>query len=265
MVSALTVEHLSYRYPGRDTPALDDVTFDVSPGRFVFVLGPNGSGKSTLFRILLRLLKAQEGTVRIEGELLERFTPARLATAMSYIPQTHEVPFDYTVRHTVVLGRVARRGLNSAPRDDDWAAADRALEAVGISSFATRGIRQLSGGERQLVLIARALAQGGRLLVLDEPTSALDASNQIRVLQRLRRLVRDDGLTVVLSSHQPGHALEFADDVLLLKQGRALGVRPIDSVTADDLTTLYDLPMQVVTIPGTRLRVCIASHDEGDT
>lgn len=265
MVSALHVAGVTHQYAGRPAPALDDLSFDVAPGRFVFVLGPNGSGKSTLFRILLRLLRPRAGRIEVEGAPLETFTPASLAAALSYIPQTHHVPFDYTVRHTVVLGRVARRGLNSAPKAEDWAVADSALEAVGIASFATRGIRQLSGGERQLVLIARALAQGGRLLVLDEPTSALDAGNQVRVLQRLRRLVREEGLTVLLSSHQPAHALEFADDVLLLKEGRSAGVRPIGSITDEDLTGLYDLPMRIYTIPDTGLRVCVAGHEQGAT
>ena len=256
MVNALVVRGLTHRYPGRGIPALDDLGFELPENRLAFVLGPNGSGKSTLFRILLRLLRADSGEVEVGGRRLESYGPAALAGVISYIPQSSEVPFNFSGRHTVVLGRVTRRGLRASPREADWKAADEALEAVGMAGFGERGIQELSGGERQLVLIARALCQGGRLLVLDEPTSALDAGNQIRVLRRLRRLVDSQGLTVLLSSHQPNHAFEFADDVLLLKQGHSPGLKPIADLTGEDLSHLYDLPMRVVDLtemPGLRL------------
>lgn len=153
---------------------------------------------------------------------------------------------------------MTRRGLRASPREANWKAADEALEAVGRTGLGERGIQELSGGERQLVLIARALCQGGRLLVLDEPTSALDAGNQIRVLRRLRRLVDRQGLTVLLSFHQPNHAFEFADDVLLLKQGRSPGLKPVADLMGEDLSHLYDLPVRVVDLtdmPG--LRLCV--------
>lgn len=258
MVNALMVRGLTHRYPGRGTPALDDLGFDLPENRLAFVLGPNGSGKSTLFRILLRLLRADSGEVEIGGRRLESYGPAALAGVISYIPQSSEVPFNFSGRHTVVLGQVTRRGLRASPREANWKAADEALEAVGMTGLGERGIQELSGGERQLVLIARALCQGGRLLVLDEPTSALDAGNQIRVLRRLRRLVDRQGLTVLLSSHQPNHAFEFADDVLLLKQGRSPGLKPVADLTGEDLSHLYDLPVRVVDLtdmPG--LRLCV--------
>ena len=225
MVNALMVRGLTHRYPGRGTPALDDLGFDLPENRLAFVLGPNGSGKSTLFRILLRLLRADSGEVEIGGRRLESYGPAALAGVISYIPQSSEVPFNFSGRHTVVLGRVTRRGLRASPREADWKAADEALEAVGMTGLGERGIQELSGGERQLVLIARALCQG---------------------------------LTVLLSSHQPNHAFEFADDVLLLKQGRSPGLKPVADLTGEDLSHLYDLPMRVVDLtdmPG--LRLCV--------
>ena len=223
MVNALMVRGLTHRYPGRGTPALDDLGFDLPENRLAFVLGPNGSGKSTLFRILLRLLRADSGEVEVGGRRLESYGPAALAGVISYIPQSSEVPFNFSGRHTVVLGRVTRRGLRASPREADWKAADEALEAVGMTGLGERGIQELSGGERQLVLIARALCQG---------------------------------LTVLLSSHQPNHAFEFADDVLLLKQGRSPGLKPVADLTGEDLRHLYELPARVVDLtdmPGLRL------------
>ena len=211
MVSALTVRGLTHRYPGCGTPALGDLGFDLPENRLAFVLGPNGSGKSTLFRILLRLLRADSGEVEVGGRRLESYGPAALAGVISYIPQSSEVPFNFSGRHTVVLGRVTRRGLRASPREADWKAADEALEAVGMTGLGERGIQELSGGERQLVL---------------------------------------------LSSHQPNHAFEFADDVLLLKQGRSPGLKPVADLTGEDLSHLNDLPMRVVDLtdmPGLRL------------
>lgn len=261
MVSMLEVTGLSHHYPGRArVPALTDVSFDIAGGRLVFVLGPNGSGKSTLFRIILPLLRATAGAVRVEGMALAQYSTRSLAQVVSYIPQQHDVTFDYTARHTVVLGRIARRGWNATPRPSDWELADQALAQVGISELADRGMRQLSGGERQLVLIARALCQEGRLLVLDEPTSALDAGNQLRVLGQIRDLATQ-GLTVLLSSHNPSQALQYADDVLLLQGGRAEPLQPAATVGDDALTRLYGIPLRVVTSPeAPGVRLCIAAE-----
>ena len=148
MVNALMVRGLTHRYPGRGTPALDDLGFDLPENRLAFVLGAKGSGKSTLFRILLRLLRADSGEVEIGGRRLESYGPAALAGVISYIPQSSEVPFNFSGRHTVVLGRVTRRGLRASPREADWKAADEALEAVGMTGLGERGIQELSGGER---------------------------------------------------------------------------------------------------------------------
>lgn len=141
MVNALAIRGLALRYPGRETPALDDLSFELPEHRLAFVLGPNGSGKSTLFRILLRLLRADSGEVEVFGSRLESYGPAGLAEAISYIPQSTEMSFNFSVLHTVVLGRVARRGLRASPRNTDWSAAEAALEAVGLGSMRTAVFR----------------------------------------------------------------------------------------------------------------------------
>jgi len=213
MVNALMVRGLTHRYPGRGTPALDDLGFDLPENRLAFVLGPNGSGKSTLFRILLRLLRADSGEVEIGGRRLESYGPAALAGVISYIPQSSEVPFNFSGRHTVVLGRVTRRGLRASPREADWKAATEALEAVGMAGFEERGIQELSGGERRKLYLCTILMRNPNFLVLDEPTNDLD----IQTLQVLEEYLQDFPGCVIIVSHDRYFMNKVVDHLLVFK------------------------------------------------
>ena len=227
---ALHVDGLRFAY-GQHA-VLHGVSLAVSKGEVCGLLGPNGSGKTTLFKCCMGFLPVREGTVRLFGEPLARRSPARLAKIMAYVPQEHRQPFPYRVREMVLMGRSPHLRSLFRLDADDARKAQAALERVGMAHLADEPCNRLSGGQRQLVLIARALAQETPLLLLDEPTSALDFSNQVAVWSMVRDIARD-GKTVVVCCHDPNHILWFCDRVVVLNEGRVLA----DGVPGHVLTT----------------------------
>lgn len=208
----------------------------VRPGAILAVLGPNGRGKTTLLRSLAGLIAPNEGTVERRGDI-------------AYVPQAETTTFPYAVRVMVAMGRAKRLGLFGAPNRDDWDATDAALAAVGIAYLADRPVDRLSGGERQLAMIARALVSDARCLLLDEPASALDLANQGAMLRLLRRLADRDGLAIVMTTHHPQHALEAADDVLLMGEpGRHVVGPRAQALRPERLSELYGLPVGVAAL-----------------
>jgi iron complex transport system ATP-binding protein len=235
------------------------VSFEVSPGEVLCLLGPNGGGKTTLFKTILGLVPKQAGEIRVRGEAIHGWTRARLARAMAYVPQAHVAFFPFTVEEIVLMGRTSRLGLFAAPSAHDDEVARQAMASLGIAPLADRVYTELSGGERQLTLIARAVAQEPAVLVMDEPTASLDFGNQVRVLERIRRLA-SSGIAVILSTHDPDHAFLCADRVALLHDGRLLAIgAPDDTITARHLGLVYGVAVQVVTLPGSGRRVCLPS------
>jgi iron complex transport system ATP-binding protein len=221
----------------------------LAAGRVLALLGPNGGGKTTLLKTLLGLLPALGGEVRIDGQPLARLSPVQRARQLAYVPQSHAGAFAYTVADLVLMGRTAHGTLLSAPSARDHAAARAAIERLGIGHLAERPATMISGGERQLALIARALAQEARFVVLDEPTAALDFGNQGKVMREIRSLA-DAGLGVLFTTHDPNHALRYADQALLIRQGRTLAQGPVGDVIAHaTLERLYDAPVACITAP----------------
>jgi ABC-type cobalamin/Fe3+-siderophores transport system ATPase subunit len=253
MAVMIEARSLGYGYPGRAVGRALDL--ELAAGEVLCVLGPNGGGKTTLFRTLLGLLAAQEGEVRLEGQGLAALARGEVARRVGYVPQGHVAQFAFTVRDAVLMGRTAHIGLFAAPGPADRAAADRAIEALGIGELAERVVTELSGGERQLAMIARALAQGARALVLDEPTASLDFGNQVRVLREIRRLAAE-GYAVVFSSHDPSQAFLAASRVLLLARGGALRQgTPAEVITSENLRQVYGVEVRVAPLDGTS--VCL--------
>ncbi|WP_313297290.1 ABC transporter ATP-binding protein [Stenotrophomonas sp.] len=211
----------------------------VQPGEVLCLLGPNGCGKTTLFRTLLGLLPAVHGELDLQGSPLRAHDRAARARRMGYVPQAAPLPFAWRVREVVAMGRAAHLGLLATPGRADEAIADDCLRELGLQALAERTVTTLSGGERQLVLIARALAQQAQLLIMDEPTASLDFGNQLRILDTVRRLA-DRGIGVLLSTHQPQHALQVADRIALMSTGSLQALGPAREVaTPERLATLY--------------------------
>jgi iron complex transport system ATP-binding protein len=218
---AIAVRGLSLAY--ERTPVLTDVDVRVAPGSFTALLGRNGSGKSTLLRLMAGLLDAHSGTVEILGQALSRLSPRQRARLIGFLPQQHRPVFPFSVFDVVLTGRAGHAPLN--PRREDQAAADEAIARVGIEALCDRPYTELSGGERQMVMIARVLAQQPRLLLLDEPTARLDLANQARLVTLLRQLARG-GLTVLAALHDPNTAFLHTDAQVMLAHGRVLATDP---------------------------------------
>ena len=251
---SLSVENLFFSYGQR--AVLRDVTFSAEKGELLSVLGPNGVGKTTLFRCILGTLTPRSGQITIDGLDLTAMPPRERARRIAYIPQIHPPTFGYTVLDTVLMGTTRTLSPFAPPRQAQVDMAMAAMERVGVTELAERNFAHLSGGEQQLVLIARALAQQAQVLMMDEPTSALDYGNQLRILQQVRALSRE-GYTVLLSTHNPQHALTFADRVLALHDGAVAANGSAKEVLTPELirrlyrveATLADTAGGIVIVP----------------
>jgi iron complex transport system ATP-binding protein len=244
-VTKLEARGLSFGYGG--DPVGAGVDLDLAGGEVVCLLGPNGGGKTTLFRTLLGILPPIAGEVRVADRPLAHWSRRERARLLGWVPQAHAGLFAFTVEDVVLMGRTARRGRFAAPSRRDHDVARSALERLGIGRLAARVYTQVSGGERQLTLVARALAQEAGVLILDEPTASLDFGNQLRVLAEVRRL-RDDGIGILMSTHQPEHALEVADRIALLEAGRIVAQGPPrETATPERLARLYAADLAAVT------------------
>jgi len=252
----LAVEDLSYGYPGRDVG--QHLSFTVAAGEILCVLGRNGEGKSTLFKTVLGLLPPRAGAVRVDGEPISGWSPRRRALAFGYVPQNSAGAFPFKVAELVLMGRTAHRGVFAAPSAADRRAADEAIAAFGIEHLAQREWSRVSGGERQLALVARATAQEPRILVLDEPTASLDFGNQVRVLDAVRSLAETRGLSVLLSTHHPEQAFACADRVAVLAGGELLRIGvPADVITPETLRACYSVDVAILPVADERYRVCV--------
>ncbi len=252
----LVAEALDIGYPSRRVGT--GLSLEAGAGDVLCLLGPNGSGKTTLFKTLLGLLPAQGGRVLLDGRPLSALSRAQVARRVAYVPQAQTLPFAFTALEVVLMGRTARLGPFAQPGRDDERIAHDALGRLGIESLAASDVTRLSGGQRQLVLVARALAQEAGVLVMDEPTASLDFGNQARVLSEVVALAAH-GLTVVLSTHDPDHALAVGSRVALLHEGRIVAAgAPADALTAQTLSDVYGVGVRVERLSDGRA-VCVPS------
>jgi iron complex transport system ATP-binding protein len=230
--AVVVADGLGFRYPGGSGGwVFRGLDFSVSRGAVLGILGPNGRGKTTLLKTVLGLVRPGEGSVALAGE-------------SGYVPQSSPARIAYTVLNMVVMGRARKIGVFGTPGNADYRAAQRALDRLGIGNFRDRVVTGLSGGERQLVLIARAIASDCSVLVLDEPASALDFRNQQVILSTLRSLA-DEGMTILFTTHNPQHALRIADQVLLMHSADAHSWGPVmDVLTDDNLRRVYDMDVR---------------------
>lgn len=239
------------------------VNMAVNAGEIWCVLGPNGSGKTTLFRTLLGLLPAREGGVHLGGELVACLNAPARARRAAYVPQIVSSPFAFLVRDIVLMGRTAHLRLFASPGASDHAAAEAAMQALGIVSLAGRTFATLSGGEQRLVFIARALAQDAPLLILDEPAAHLDIAQQAKILAIVRRLASGPR-AVMFSTHDPAHALDTATHVVMVgNDGPLLHGKGRDVLTPENLTALYGMEMEFLRDAMGRAAACKARPTAG--
>jgi len=233
----LEARNVQYRYGPR--AVLDGISLCFGKGQLVSLLGPNGCGKTTLLKLLLGLLVPREGDVLFQGQNIRLIPRRTYARNVAYVPQSHRTAFPYPVEDIVAMGRLPHQSmwLRHSGGDEPWI--EEALAKLEIAHLRKRPYTEISGGERQLTLIARALAQGADTIIMDEPTAALDYGHQVRLLQQLAKLAQD-GLTCIKSTHTPEHALWVSDRVVMLQDGQVIADgRPRDQITPANLQRLY--------------------------
>lgn len=251
------IRNLSFSYPSLGRKVLDGVSLEISEGEVVSVLGRNGAGKSTLMNCMLGLLKPQSGEVLLCGKDLRNMTEREVASVAGYVPQIHTPAFGYTVFDFVQMGCASRIGLFSHPgrrEHDDTAVA---LSEMGIEQLVDRPYTELSGGERQLATIARAIVTHPRIVLFDEPTAHLDFGNQLRVLRRIKRLA-GKGFAVVITTHNPDHAMLLGGRAAILdRQGQLVSGRTDDIITEDSLKSVYGSDLMLKYVEEFGRKVCV--------
>ena len=239
----------------RSRTLFNGLTLEIPAGTVTAILGPNGSGKTTLLHLILGILAPDAGGVLLARRPREQYSRRDLGQLVGLVSQNEYLPFNFAVLEYVLLGRAPHLQLLQTPGEEDVAIARRVLAEIGLSHLAQRSIQSLSGGERQLVMVARALAQHPRILLLDEPTSHLDLANNERVLATLTRQA-EQGVTVVFTTHDPNQAASVASFVVLMRAGQVLHAGPMaDVISAPHLTATYGVPVEVVEVEGRRLVV----------
>jgi len=219
---------------------IDGMTFSIGQGCFAGIIGPNGSGKSTLLRCISRTLKPVRGTVLLQGESLYKMSPREVARKMAVVPQETAVNFPFTVEEIIMMGRSPHLGRFQAEGKRDYEITSRSMDLTNTRHLAGRQITAISGGERQRVIIAKALAQEPELILLDEPTSHLDINQQVEILSLLQRLNREGGLTVLAVFHDLNLAAQFCDLMILMHGGKAYRVgKPDEVLTAENIEEVY--------------------------
>lgn len=246
----LNFKNITFGYQLRQPPVIHDLDLSLNAGKVTAILGPNGAGKTTLLHLALGWLKPWQGTVQLMEKPLSHYSRQELGRWMALVPQGEHIPFEYSVLEYLLLGRAPHLPPLSMPGERDYSIAFEALEKVGIENLYNHPLPTLSGGERQLVLVARALTQQPRLLLLDEPTAHLDLSNKSRMIHIIREL-HAQGITVLMTTHEPEVVLAVAEDVILMAKGHVMDYGPLEQVlTSENLSKIYGLPVNVITADG---------------
>jgi len=248
----LAFREVSFGY-ARGHEALSHLSLEVPAGSVMAILGPNGAGKTTLLHTALGRLQPRAGQVILDGRPLRNYARREIGQYMGLVPQSERIPFEYSLCDYALFGRTPYLHPLEMPSEADHQIALQALAQVGLDEMANRSINSLSGGERQMALLARALAQQPRLLLLDEPTSHLDLSNKGRLLNLLRQLSAE-GVTILLTTHEPEVAAMITTHLVLMRKGQVLQAGLVDEVlTASNLSACYGVPVEVLAINGRRL------------
>jgi iron complex transport system ATP-binding protein len=243
----INIRHIDFSY--RNHPVLQDVSCHIHPSDFVALVGPNGAGKSTLLKCIGGILKVKSGSILINSLTSEQYTTNKLAQTIAYIPQTEKGNYQTLVFDAVLAGR--KPYIRWKPAETDFQEVAHVLKQLNIEHLSMKYVSELSGGQQQTVMIARALVQKTEILLLDEPTANLDLRHQLEVMQLLKTLSAN-GLTIIMSIHDINMAIQFATHVMMLKEGRILAYQTNENITLEDMESLYNIPIDIIKKDGAR-------------
>jgi iron complex transport system ATP-binding protein len=253
----LDVSNVTFSYRKGGTAVFKDISFSVKEGDVFCILGQNGAGKSTLLSCLGNLFSVDSGAIRLDGKSISSMSRMDLAKRIGYIPQFHSPVFPYSVFDFVLMGRTPHIGAISSPKKKDYAIAQKAIDAVGISHLAEKPYNEISGGERQLVMFAKVLAQEPDVILLDEPTSHLDFGNQFKILNLIESLAKS-GFCMIMTSHFPDHAFLVSTKVGVMKNQSFIDIGSAnDVITEENMKQTYDMDVKIVSIEKANRKVCV--------
>ena len=269
----VAVEDATFAYTA--TPVFARISLRVGRGELFVLLGPNGCGKTTLLDCIIGFNRLRQGRILLQGRNIARLGPRHIARSLAYVPQLHVKTFPYRVVDVVAMGRAGHLHWHRQPGRHEYALAEQMLRHTGIWHLRNRPYTQLSGGEGQLVMIARALVQQAPCIVMDEPTTHLDLRNELVVLEQMVRLIRDRGISVIMATHAPNHVFYFMSQqvpvrLALLHDGNFMAAgSPADVLTETNLARLYDIDTRIINaplpgLPGSKLVVPLATRTKGD-
>lgn len=248
--NAVVLSHVSFRYQESQRLVLDDISLTIPVGTITAILGPNGVGKTTLLNLILRWLTPTQGAIYLHGGDSSHYSRREMGKLVSLVPQDEHIPFEYTLLDYVLLGRAPHLSPLQAPGPDDVQLALDRLNRVGLHALAHQPVSEISGGEKQLAMIARSLTQAPALLLLDEGSSHLDLKNRRHMVDMLHQL-RDEGITVIFTTHDPEFAAAAAERMILLHRGQLLADGVLDAVmTERNLQNVFDIPLTVHSVAG---------------
>ena len=251
------VNNVEFTYPGNTNKVLNGVSLKLEKGEVLSILGPNGAGKSTLLNCMTGLLKPGHGSIKLDGSDISSLSARQVARVISYVPQTHIPAFSYTVLHFVTMGRAPHIGAMQKPRTSDVEVAKNALKTISIEHLADKSYTEISGGERQLTIIARALAQQPKAIIFDEPTAHLDYGNQHRIL-RLIKSLSERGYGIIITTHNPDHALLLGGNVgILSSDGTLVSGGCEEIITEERLKEVYKTSLRLLRIEELDRIVCL--------
>ena len=250
------VSNLTFSYPQGDRKVLDGASLQLDEGEILCILGPNGAGKTTLLNCMAGLLKAESGKINICGKDIKAMKEKEIASLIGYVPQIHTPAFDYKVLDFVLMGRAPKTGVFSSPGKEDEELCMNVLRSMGIEHIAHKSYMNISGGERQQVMIARTIVQEPKAILFDEPTAHLDYGNQHRVLKRVKQMA-NEGYSVIITTHNPDHALMLDDKVAIVsRNGKIIQGESRDIITEEALSEVYNIDLKITYVEEIGRKTC---------
>lgn len=248
---------VDFTYPGTSRQILHDITFDIKAGEIMEILGPNGAGKSTLLSLMMGFMKPDAGRIEIEGQDITSLSAKQIAGKVGYVPQMHEATFDYTVKDFIMMGVAPEKGVFGKPSPEDEDRCYYVMEELSIAHLAERSYLQISGGERQQALIARAVMQDPKIILFDEPTAHLDYGNTYRTLQMVKAMAAR-GFAVIITTHDPNQALLLEGKAGLIDGGGHMISGPVDEiVTEEHLSEIYHCDLKLIQVDEMDRTACV--------